>query len=185
MGKFKSEGIEWLKALVMGFIIFLIIQMFFFTNYVVEGESMTPTLQDGDKLVVNKISYRFSDINRFDVVVFHANDKEDYVKRVIGLPGDEITYQDDHLYINNKFFNEPYLDKFKKQVTDGLLTKNFTLQELTGQMQVPEGYLFVLGDNRKNSFDSRQFGFVSMNEVVGKVNLRYWPINEWAVSFQK
>ncbi|MBJ8206551.1 signal peptidase I, partial [Bacillus cereus] len=72
---------------------------FFFSTYVVEGKSMMPTLQDGNMLVVNKVSYQVGDLNRFDVVVFHANKKEDYVKRIIGLPGDHIEYKQDKLYI--------------------------------------------------------------------------------------
>jgi signal peptidase I len=75
----KKESIEWLKAFGIGMIIFIFIRMFFFSNYVVEGESMMPTLQDGNKLVVNKIGYHIGELHRFDVIVFHANKEEDYV----------------------------------------------------------------------------------------------------------
>ncbi|WP_071393855.1 signal peptidase I [Bacillus tuaregi] len=179
----KKEGIEWLKALAIGTVIFAFIRMFFFSNYVVEGESMMPTLQDGNKLVVNKIGYQIGELHRFDVIVFHANESEDYVKRVIGLPGDEIKYLDDQLFINGKKYEEPYLEKYRQQTFGGRLTGNFTLYELTGQQSVPEDMIFVLGDNRLGSRDSREFGFVSVEQVVGKVNLRYWPMDEVAVSF--
>ena len=183
-GQIKTESIEWLKAIGMGMIIFIFIRMFFFSNYVVEGESMMPTLQDGNKLVVNKIGYHIGELHRFDVIVFHANEEEDYVKRIIGLPGDRIEYLEDQLYINGKKVNEPYLDKYREELLGERLTGNFTLQEITGESVVPEGHIFVLGDNRLGSRDSREFGFVSVDQVVGKVNLRYWPMEEIAVSFK-
>lgn len=179
----KKEGIEWLKAFAIGIIVFAFIRTFFFSNYVVEGESMMPTLQDGNKLVVNKIGYRIGDLNRFDVIVFHANQEEDYVKRVIGLPGDRIEYRGDVLYINGENYQEPYLEKYRKEAFGERLTGDFTLFELTGKEMVPEGHIFVLGDNRLGSRDSREFGFVSIDQVVGKVDLRYWPIDQIGVSF--
>jgi signal peptidase I len=179
----KKEGLEWLKAFAIGMIIFAFIRTFFFSNYIVEGESMKPTLQDGNKLVVNKIGYQIGELKRFDVIVFHANKKEDFVKRIIGLPGDKVEYRNDQLYINDKKMDEPYLDIYRKQVPGGRITGDFTLEELTGEEKVPPGKLFVLGDNRLGSWDSRQFGFISIDQVVGKVNVRYWPLNEFDVSF--
>lgn len=179
----KKEGLEWLKALGIGIIIFAFIRAFFFSNYEVEGESMMPTLQDGNKLVVNKIGYQIGDLNRFDVIVFHANEKEDYVKRIVGLPGDKIEYKGDQLYINGKLIKEPFLDKYREKTIGGRLTGDFTLNEITGEDTVPEGRLFVLGDNRLGSWDSRHFGFISVDQVVGKVNLRYWPLDHVAISF--
>ncbi|EIJ81917.1 signal peptidase I [Bacillus methanolicus PB1] len=179
----KKEGFEWLKAFAIGMIIFAFIRTFFFSNYIVEGESMMPTLEDGNKLVVNKIGYQLGELQRFDVIVFHANKKEDFVKRIIGLPGDKVEYRNDQLFVNDKKIDEPYLDIYRKQIPGGRLTGDFTLEEITGEEKVPQGKLFVLGDNRLGSWDSRQFGFISIDQVVGKVNLRYWPLNEFDVSF--
>lgn len=179
----KKESLEWIKALAIGIIIFAFIRTFFFSNYVVEGESMMPTLEDGNKLVVNKIGYQIGDLDRFDVIVFHANEKEDYVKRIIGLPGDKIEYRDDQLYINDKKIDEPFLDIYRSEALGGRLTGDFTLTEITGEKTVPKGKLFVLGDNRLGSWDSRHFGFISVEQVVGKVDLRYWPLEEVAVTF--
>src|SRR3954464_3887853 len=106
--EWKKESMEWVKAFAIGIIIFAFIRTFFFSNYVVEGESMMPTLQNGNKLVVNKLGYQISDLKHFDVIVFHANQKEDFVKRIIGLPGDKIVYRDDQLFINGKKFDEPF-----------------------------------------------------------------------------
>lgn len=180
---FKKESLEWLKAVAIGVIIFIFVRIYFFSNYVVEGESMLPTLQEGNKLVVNKIGYRVGEINRFDVIVFHASKKEDYVKRIIGLPGDKIEYRQDTLFINGKEYDEVYLSDSKELMHGSKITGDFTLYELTGEDTVPKGMLFVLGDNRLGSWDSRHFGFIPISQVVGKVNLRYWPLNEIDISF--
>lgn len=140
---------------------------------------MMPTLRDGNLLIVNK----FGGIQRFDIIVFHANKQEDYVKRVIGLPGDRIAYKNDVLYVNGKPVKEPYLKSHKRKLIDGKLTGDFTLEEVTGKKTVPKGCVFVLGDNRLSSWDSRHFGFVKMNQIVGKVNARYWPFDEFATRF--
>lgn len=179
----KRESLEWVKALGIGLIIFVVIRTFLFSNYVVEGESMMPTLEDGNKLVVNKIGYQVGELHRYDVVVFHASETEDYVKRIIGLPGDTVEYKDDKLYVNGESQPEPYLEKFKEEMVGTKLTGDFTLEEITGEQTVPEGKVFVLGDNRRSSMDSRYFGFVDQDQIVGKVNMRYWPLNEFDVQF--
>jgi signal peptidase I len=179
----KKEGTEWLKAFALGMVIFIFIRIFFFSNYVVEGESMLPTLEEGNKVVVNKLGYETSDLDRFDVIVFHANEEEDFVKRIIGLPGDKIEYREDVLFVNGKKVSEPFLKKYREESPGGYLTGDFNIEDLTGSDRVPDGKLFVLGDNRLGSWDSRQFGFISMEEVVGKVNLRYWPLKEMDMSF--
>lgn len=181
--EWKKEGMEWVKAFAIGIIIFAFIRTFFFSNYVVEGESMMPTLQDGNKLVVNKLGYQVGELNRFDVIVFHANAKEDFVKRIIGLPGDKIEYRNDELYINGHKYKEPFLTVYKQKAHGNKITGDFSLEELTGENKVPEGKLFVLGDNRLGSWDSRQFGFIATAQVVGKVDLRYWPLNEMNIHF--
>lgn len=170
----KKEGLEWIKALVIAVILVIIVRTFFISSYVVDGPSMLPTLENGDKLIVNKIGYKVGDFKRSDVIVFHANENEDYVKRIIGLPGDTVECQKEKLYINGELIEEPYLKDYGmsgKQVTGDF------------KVSVPDGKLFVLGDNREDSWDSRHFGFIDIEQVVGKVNLRYWPLNELKVSF--
>ena len=171
-----------LRTVLVAIIIAVLFRSYFFASYVVDGKSMEPTLSDGNLLIVNKIIYGMKDIDRFDVIVFHANEQEDYVKRVIGEPGDSIAYHDDQLFVNGKKIDESYLEPFR--TNDGsLLTEDFTLEELTGEQQVPAGKLFVLGDNRKRSLDSRYFGFIDMDSVVGKVDVRYWPFTDLGFSF--
>lgn len=179
----KWKHIEWVKTIGIAIVLAVFFRTFFFSSYVVEGESMMPTLEDGNFLIVNKIGYEIGNLERFDVIVFHANESEDYVKRVIGLPGDEIMYKNDVLYINGKVHHENYLTPYKNRFLSGNLTGDFTLEELTGQQRVPNGTVFVLGDNRRGSHDSRHFGFVPMKQIVGEVNLRYWPVNELDLKF--
>ncbi len=181
LAKKKNETWEWIKALLIAVAVAAIIRFFLLAPIVVDGYSMTPTLHDKDRMIVNKIGYKIGNPDRFDIVVFHAPEKKDYIKRVIGLPGDTIEYKDDVLYVNGKAYKEPYLDEYKQQVVGGPLTNSFTLAELTGQDKVPENHLFVMGDNRRNSKDSRQIGFVSMDDVVGKTSVVYWPVKDMRI----
>jgi signal peptidase I len=174
--KDKSEIWEWIKALFIAITLAFIIRVFFFTPIVVDGASMEPTLQDQDRMIVTKIG----EPKRFDIIVFHAPDKRDYIKRVIGLPGDRIKYKDDILYINGKAYDEPYLDEYKNELKDdGPLTNSFTLEETpVGSEVVPEGHLFVLGDNRRRSRDSREIGAIPIEKVVGKTRIVFFPIKD-------
>lgn len=183
MGLSKVRAVSLLHPIIIGVVLAILLQQFFFSNYIVEGSSMTPTLQDGNLLVINKFSYQFDEINRFDVVVFHANEQEDYVKRVIGLPGDEVTYRNGSLFINGSLIEEPYLTGEDGSLELDQLTNDFSLLELTGEKTVPEGQIFVIGDNRIGSYDSRHYGFISIDQVVGKVNLRYYPFQHIDISF--
>ncbi|HEU5141084.1 MAG TPA: signal peptidase I [Bacillales bacterium] len=177
----KKAVLDWVKAIVIAVVIVFVIQNFFFANYVVHGQSMLPTIHDGNRVIVNKIDYDLSKPERFELIVFHYSESEDFIKRVIGLPGDSLHYENDVLYINGEPMKEPYLKPFKEQLVSGKLTQDFTLKEKTGKKVVPKGKVFVLGDNRRRSYDSRYFGFVSMDDIVGKVDLRYWPISAFEV----
>jgi signal peptidase I len=172
MTRKKNELWEWIKALAIAVILAATIRYFLFAPIVVDGLSMMPTLHNEDRMIVNKIGYKISSPDRFDIVVFHATEEKDYIKRIIGLPGDHIEYKDDTLYINGKAYEEPYLEQYKSEVVDGPLTEPFVLEE------VPEGYIFVMGDNRRYSKDSRHIGPVSMEEVLGKTNMIYWPLSD-------
>lgn len=173
----KKELLAWFKTLILAVMAVFILRHFFITPSIVEGESMMPSLQDGDRIIISKVS----EIDRFDEIAFHAPDSSDnYVKRVIGLPGDEIRMVEDVLYINGEPTAEPYLAEAKANAPKSFLfTEDFTLYEVAGASQVPEGHLFVLGDNRAISKDSRYFGFISEKAVIGDVTIRIWPINSF------
>lgn len=188
--KHKREGLElekskevfsWVKAIAIAVILAFLIRTYIFAPIVVDGESMMPTLQDHERIVLTKFGTSIDSIDRFDIVVFHATEDKDYIKRVIGLPGDHIEYKDDTLYINDKKYDEPYLDEYKEQMAGEPLTGSFTLEEQTGSMTVPENQVFVMGDNRQNSLDSREIGTISVEQIVGKANLVYWPIKEFKI----
>ena len=175
-----KEFLEWIKSTVITCIITIAVITFIVSPTVVKGTSMMPTYEDGDIVLVNKIGKKISGIERFDVIVLEAPNGETYIKRVIGLPGDHIAYENDTLYINDEANEEAYLDVYKKQLLDNSpLTEDFTLQSATDYSTIPEGYLFVLGDNRRNSLDSRyaSVGLVPMEKVFGKTNIRFYPLD--------
>lgn len=175
MTKKKSETFEWVKSIMFAIVLVVIVRTLFFTPIVVDGESMNPTLHDKDRMIVIKVG----EPKRFDIVVFHAPDGRDYIKRVIGLPGDRIEYKNDVLYINGKAYNEPYLEKYKKRLNEGTLTYSFTLNETAvGSDTVPKDSLFVMGDNRRHSRDSRDIGAIPMEKVIGTTNVVFYPIKE-------
>lgn len=151
---------------------------FVFTPVVVKGDSMDPTLADGERV----IALKNTEIKRFDIVTFPAPDDEgkNYIKRVIGLPGDTIEYKDDQLYINGKKMDEPYLDEYKGELTDSQpLTYDFNLKDLYGSEKIPEGELFVLGDNRRISKDSRIIGMIQEKNIMADVKFVFWPLNRF------
>ena len=143
----------------------------------VDGDSMEPTLTNGDYLILNK----FSSIERFDIVVFPPPDQDDtqYVKRVIGVPGDSIEYRDDVLFLNGEPTEQIFLEDSLQEEATIYTSGDFTLLTLFGVDTVPEGQYFVLGDNRLNSRDSRAFGFIDEESILGKVSFRYWPFESF------
>lgn len=143
------------------------------TPVVVDGPSMEPTLKNGNLLILYKLPQKY---NRFDVVIVKTKingKKERLVKRVIGLPGDSIEYKNSTLFINGKKVK----DKFAKY------TNKFDLESLYNMKRIPNGYYFVMGDNRRVSFDSRdsRVGLISEKEMVGKAIFRFWPINKMGI----
>ncbi|MTD32027.1 signal peptidase I [Planomicrobium sp. YIM 101495] len=175
----KNEVWEWAKAIGIALLLAAGIRYFLFASIVVEGASMMPTLENGDMVVVNKIGPRLTEYDRFDVVVFDVDEETKYIKRIIGLPGDRIVYDNDALFINGKKYEENYLDDYKEAL-DGkrTLTGNFTLEEKLGELAVPEGHYFVLGDNRRKSTDSRDplVGFVEASRIVGTADVIFLPV---------
>ncbi|AWD66650.1 MULTISPECIES: signal peptidase I [Priestia] len=177
----KKEIFSWIKSIIIACILIFMVREYIFAPIVVNGESMMPTLKNDEHIILNEMGKnKVKNINRFDIIVFHATKKKDYIKRVIGLPGDHIEYRNDMLYINGKKYDEPYLDQYKKDIMTGPLTEDFKLEKYTGSSTVPQGQLFVMGDNRKYSVDSRsqKVGTISADKIVGKAKLAYWPIKE-------
>ncbi|MEC0968996.1 signal peptidase I [Bacillus altitudinis] len=173
----KSSLFEWIKAILIALALVLIIRTFIFEPYVVEGESMEPTLHDGEKLFVNKTINYLGGVKRGDILIINGKDgqKIHYVKRLIGLPGDTIEMKDDTLYINGKKVDEPYLKENKAHAKEYEvhLTGDF------GPVKVPKNDYFVMGDNRLNSMDSRNgLGLIEKDRIVGTSEFVFFPFGD-------
>ena len=167
----KKDAREWVVSIVTALLAVLIIRSFFFTIIRVDGTSMTDTLQNNDRLFVTVLDMKLHGPDRFDVVITHYDDTlKEYVKRVIGLPGDTLEVKSGVLYVNGEAYEEPFLSP------DRIV--NYSLPQYDfGPIEVPEGSYFVMGDNRDNSRDSRRVGFLSEDKIVGKVRYIIWPLN--------
>jgi signal peptidase I len=167
--KVKTELIEWAKCIAAAVAIAVFIMVFIGRSTVVDGSSMEPTLSDRDRLWLDKLTYRFSEPRRGDIVVFDMPG-EKYIKRVIGLPGERVWSEDGVVYVDGKRLEEDYvLDRIRRGGDFGPVT-------------VPEGSVFVLGDNRNNSDDSRgSVGMLDIDRIIGKVVFRYYPLTEIGV----
>lgn len=169
------ESKEWLKAFLLAVILFFLIRTFLFAPFIVDGESMAPTLHSGERLIVTKIVYLWGSPQRGDIIVFHATQSRDYIKRVIGLPGETVEIRGDRLYINGEEVPEPYLDEYRRKTHEAGLK----LTEDYGPTVVPEDSYFVLGDNRRNSQDSRMIGMIRKDQIVGRADLVFWPLSSF------
>jgi signal peptidase I len=162
-------AIEWVLLIGAALVIALVIKTFLVQAFYIPSGSMIPTLEVHDRVLVNKLSYKLHPIHRGDIVVFTTPPGEtdpikDLIKRVIGLPGDTVSGQGGHVYINGKALQEPYLPA--GTVTDNLKS-----------VKVPPGDIFVMGDNRPDSKDSRYFGPIRESSVVGRAFFRIWPLS--------
>ncbi len=157
---------EILESVAIAVILAVIIRFFLFQPFYIPSGSMEPTLKPGDRIIVNKITYRFSTPERGDIMVFkYPRDPErDFIKRVVGLPGENIEIKDSIVYINKKQAPQPFL-------APGISFANF------GPVKIPEGNYFMMGDNRNNSEDSRVWGTLPGENIVGKAMFKYWPLN--------
>ena len=138
----------------------------------VVGPSMKPTLNNGNILLLNKFIYHFKEPKRNDIIAFSYEDTKFLIKRVIGLPGENVEYNNNVLYING----EPFMEK----IVDDMVTEDFALKEM-GYDTIPKDMYLVLGDNRGDSLDSRSFGLISKKDIIGKPFSKIWPINEFKI----
>jgi len=163
----RRRGSVFLKFLLSGTRTSLAVLAFytlFFHLSVVRGSSMAPGIHDGDRILIEPWSYLFQEADRGDVVVlrYPLDPSVDYIKRIIGLPGDRVTLADGHVWVNGELLNEPYVDDIDRSSYLSLI--------------VDEDRYFVLGDNRPRSSDSREFGLVPTDHIRGRVDLRLWPL---------
>jgi signal peptidase I len=166
----KSAFLELLESIIIAIILASLIRLFLFQPFYIPSGSMEPALIPGDRIIVNKLVYRFSEPERGDVIVFRypLNQNKDYIKRIVAMGGERIQVVDSRLLINNQLTAEPYLPP-------ALIYNDF------GPVDVPPGTYFVLGDNRNNSQDSRIWGPLPRDYVVGEAVVIFWPLNRFGL----
>ncbi len=166
--------LDWVVVIGVALIVAFLVRTFVLAHFVVDGTSMASTLHDGDRVFVNKLSYRLHDPNRGDVVVLHeirGTSDRDLIKRVIALPGETIEVRNCEVTIDGKKLEEPYLDP--PATTPGTCGRN------VDALVVPEDHVFVMGDNRGGSMDSRDLGPISEDDLVGRAFVVFWPFDNW------
>lgn len=163
MSKIVKEIIPYIIII----IVVVLIRTFLFTPVVVVGDSMVPTLENKQILLLDKITYKFKEIKRFDIVVIDTG-KSEIIKRIIGLPGETVEYKDNLLYINGKVVESIY----------NFDTQDFTMDSITYSKTIPEDKYLVLGDNRLVSSDSRIIGLIDKKDILGKTSFSIWPIKK-------
>jgi signal peptidase I len=163
---------EWALVLIVALSLSWFLRTFVIQQYYISGPSMEETLHQNERIVVNKLSYRFGTVHRFDVVVFDRMNEEhdDLVKRVIGLPGDTVEIKDCAVMINGEVLNEPYLSD-----DDKLNCGRFDIDLVS----LARDTYFVMGDNRSESLDSRSFGPIARSSIVGRATVRVWPLGSF------
>ncbi len=166
--------VDWILVLGVALLVAFLVRTFALAHFVVDGPSMITTLHDDDRVLVNKLSYRLHDPNRGDVVVLHhdsgATDR-DLIKRVIALPGETIEMHNCKVFVDGRALDEPYLDP--DVVAPGNCGGDFE------PVFVPEDEVFVMGDNRPGSHDSRKIGPVDFDDLVGRAFVVFWPSSHW------
>jgi len=174
----RARGLlDWVVVIGVALLVAFLVRTFVLAHFVVDGHSMDTTLHDGDRVFVNKLSYRLHDPHRGDVVVLHeinGGTDRDLIKRVIGLEGETIEVRNCVVLIDGRVLEEPYLDP--QLVTPGNCGGDY------GPMAVPDDHVFVMGDNRAGSQDSRSdaVGPIDIDDIVGRAFVVFWPISHWS-----
>lgn len=165
-----------IQTLVIAGAIFVVIYAFLFRPYQVNGRSMDPTFQNGEYVLTNLIETRFGSLSRGDIVVFNApvDEEKDYIKRIIGLPGDRISIKDGNVFVNGQQIQQTFLPNDVRTNSGNFLGEG-------EETIVPENHYFVMGDNRSFSSDSREWGFVSKDELIGKSFVVYFPLDHFRI----
>lgn len=169
--RFRGYFIEFFETAVVVLAVFALIHLFVAQIHKVSGNSMIPTLRNGDYLITEKISYRFGNPRKGDIIVLKnpRDESQDFIKRIIATPGDTIKVEKNSVFINNQAVNEPYLPS-------NTLTRQGAFLREDSEIRVGANQYFVFGDNRSHSSDSREWGPVTREEIVGRAFFRYLPI---------
>ncbi len=165
--------VDFLETVVITLAIAIVIYIFIASPHVVVGESMMPNFLNHEYLLTNKLIYTYSEPQRGQVIIFNYSPTEEYIKRIVGLPGDTIEVRNGSVYVNGDLLHEgAYIKNSVKTFGMAFLPNNVTIT-------VPKGEYFVMGDNRENSSDSREWGFVKRSAIKGEAWFVYWPLNRF------
>jgi signal peptidase I len=166
---------SFVETVVIALVIAVVLYLFIMTPHEVLGNSMHPTYKNGEYLMANKLTYRFGEPKRGDVIIFQYSETQDFIKRIIGIPGDNIMVKDGKVYVNNQQLNE------SSYLADTVYTSGGEYLAEGQTVTISEGEYFVLGDNRPHSSDSRTFGPISESQIKGKAWIVYLPLSEFRI----
>ncbi|MEK4461238.1 signal peptidase I [Paenibacillus sp. FSL H8-0315] len=179
--KQKNEVLEWVKAIAIALVLVILIRWLLFKPFIVDGPSMQPNFHTGERVIVNEILYDIRSPQRGEVIVFHVpSEGRDFIKRVIGVAGDTVKVEGDVVTVNGEVVNETYIQGAIDTAHSNKAlynNKDFPNEKFTDGT-VPEGHIFVMGDNRSDSTDSRMIGYVPLGDIVGRADLIFWPIKD-------
>ncbi|WNS44765.1 signal peptidase I [Paenibacillus sp. MMS20-IR301] len=180
----KNEVLEWIKAIAIALVLVILIRWLLFKPFIVDGPSMQPNFHTGERVIVNEILYDIRKPQRGEVIVFHVpSEGRDFIKRVIGVAGDTVKVEGDVVSVNGEPVNETYIQGAIDEAHNNnslYNNKNFPNEDFTDGT-VPEGHVFVMGDNRSDSTDSRMIGYVPLGDIVGRADLIFWPVKDITV----
>lgn len=170
--KALASVFDFLQSIVVVMAIMVMVYLFIMSPQEISGQSMYPTFENGEYILTNKIEYKLHEPQRGDVVVFRSpqNKDIDYIKRIIGVPGDTVSLQNGKYYLNGVILEEMYLPKDLYTFAGNFLQEGESIT-------VPPNKFFVSGDNRPHSLDSREFGTIPKEDIIGKALFRYWPLD--------
>ena len=173
LGSIGSFIYSFTETVLISLVLAIVLYLFIMTPHEVVGNSMHPTYKNGEFLMANKISYKFSEPQRGDVVIFKYSDTQDFIKRIIGTPGDKVMIKDGRIYINDELLDESnYLE-------DTVVSNGGSYIHEGQTITVNEDQYFVCGDNRTNSSDSREFGPIDVSKIKGKAWIVFFPFSEF------
>ncbi len=170
---FLAESVE---TVIIALVIFLVVYLFIGQPHRVDGDSMLPNFENGELIITDKLTYKFRSPKRGEVIIFKSplDNKKVFIKRIIGLPGETITISNGSVFINGQKLTENYIHQSTDVIFGPFIKENET-------KQIPADSFFVMGDNRANSLDSRELGFIKKPNIIGKAWVIYWPLNKFSL----
>jgi signal peptidase I len=173
LGSIGKFILSFLETVVVALVISVVLYLFIMTPHEVVGNSMHPTYKNGEMLMANKVLYKFKEPTRGDVIIFKYSDTQDFIKRIIGLPGETVMLKDGKLYINGNLLDE------STYLSSSIYTNGGDYLKEGETITIPEGRYFVCGDNRPHSSDSRMFGPIDSKDIKGKAWIVYFPFDQF------